>query len=218
MGYTQPQYLMNKSLDADFLIFDLGNVIIDIDYRGSLNRIKQELPEAIHPKVDSFYLTDFHKEYEKGMIDSSQFREEVRSYFEADWTDQKVDLLWNSLLGKIPKERLELIKNLRKIYQVGVLSNTNHIHILGVNEILKTDHGLENFDPIFDWVFLSHEMGLAKPSQEIYDRLVKELHTTADRIIFFDDLSANVKGASEAGINAIHVTGPEVIFDFFKNV
>jgi glucose-1-phosphatase len=207
MGYTQPQYLMNKSLDADFLIFDLGNVIIDIDYRGSLNRIKQELPEAIHPKVDSFYLTDFHKEYEKGMIDSSQFREEVRSYFEADWTDQKVDFLWNSLLGKIPKERLELIKKLRKIYQV-----------LGVNEILKTDHGLENFDPIFDWVFLSHEMGLAKPSLEIYDRLVKELHTTADRIIFFDDLSANVKGASEAGINAIHVTGPEVIFDFFKNV
>ena len=55
---------MNKSLDADFLIFDLGNVIIDIDYRGSLNQIKQELPEVIHPKVDSFYLTDFHKEYE----------------------------------------------------------------------------------------------------------------------------------------------------------
>lgn len=209
---------MNKSLDADFLIFDLGNVIIDIDYRGSLNRIKQELPEAIHAKVDDFYRTDFHKQYEKGLIDSSRFRDEVRTYFEADWTDQKVDFLWNSLLGKIPAERLELVKKLRTIYQVGVLSNTNHIHILKVNEILKADHGLENFDPIFDWVFLSHEMGLAKPSLEIYERLVKELHTTADRVIFFDDLPANVKGATEAGIQTIHVTGPEVIFDFFKNV
>lgn len=209
---------MNKSLDADFLIFDLGNVIIDIDYRGSINRIKQELPEGLHPKVDGFYLTDFHKEYEKGKIDSTQFRDEVRGYFEANWDDQKVDFLWNSLLGKIPAERLELIKKLRKNYQVGVLSNTNHIHILGVNEILKADHGLENFDPIFDWVFLSHEMGLAKPSLEIYDRMVNELHTTSDRVIFFDDLHANVKGASEVGIQAIHVTGPEVIFDFFKNV
>lgn len=209
---------MNKSLDADFLIFDLGNVIIDIDYRGSLIQIKRELPEEIHSKVDSFYLTDFHREYEKGMIDSSQFRDEVRSYFEADWTDQKVDFLWNSLLGKIPKERLELVKKLRKNYQVGVLSNTNHIHILGVNEILKADHGLENFDPIFDWVFLSHEMGLAKPSLEIYELLVKELHTTPDRVIFFDDMAANVAGAREAGIRAIQVTGPEVIFDFFKDV
>jgi putative hydrolase of the HAD superfamily len=209
---------MKKSLDADFLIFDLGNVIIDIDYQGSLSRIKQELPEAIHSKVDNFYRTDFHREYEMGMIDSASFRAEVRTYFEADWEDQKVDFLWNSLLGKIPAERIELIKKLRKTYQVGVLSNTNHIHILKVNEILKADHGLENFDPIFDWVFLSHEMGLAKPSLEIYERLVNELHTTPDRVIFFDDLPANIGGASEAGIRAIHVTGPEVIFDFFKDV
>jgi len=217
-GYSQPQFRMKKTLDADFLIFDLGNVIIDIDYHGSINRIKEELPELIHPKVDTFYLTDFHKEYEKGLIDSSQFRNEVRTYFQADWEDQKVDFLWNSLLGKIPTERLELVKKLRSIYQVGVLSNTNLIHILGVNEILKADHGLENFDPIFDWVFLSHEMGLAKPSPEIFERLVQELHTTPERIIFFDDLAANVKGAHDYGIQAVHVTGPEVIFDFFKDV
>jgi putative hydrolase of the HAD superfamily len=61
-------------------------------------------------------------------------------------------------------------------------------------------------------------MGLAKPSIEIYDRLVNELHTTPDRVIFFDDMLANVNGANEAGIQAIHVTGPEVIFEFFKNV
>lgn len=217
-GYSQPQIRMKKTLDADFLIFDLGNVIIDIDYRGSINRIKQELPESIHSKVDTFYLTDFHKEYEKGRINSSQFRDEVRSYFGVDWEDQKVDFLWNSLLGKIPEERLKLVKKLRENFQVGVLSNTNLIHILGVNEILKADHGLDNFDPIFDWVFLSHEMGLSKPSQEIYEKMVNELHTTADRVIFFDDLVANVNGAREVGIQAVHVTGPQVIFDYFKDV
>ncbi len=209
---------MKKTLDADFLIFDLGNVIVDIDYQGSISKIKQELPESIHSKVDLFYLTDFHKEYEKGRIDSGEFRNEVRAYFQADWEDKKVDSLWNSLLGNIPKERLELVEKLRKSYQVGVLSNTNAIHIQGVNEILKANHGLENFDPVFDWLFLSHEMGLAKPSLEIYEQLVKDLHTTADRVIFFDDLAANVKGASDFGIQAIHVTNPQVIFDFFKDV
>jgi putative hydrolase of the HAD superfamily len=209
---------MNNAHDADFLIFDLGNVIIDIDYPKALQRIKEEVSSEYHDKVNTFYLTDFHKDYEKGKIDSSTFRDEVKSYFQQDWTDEKVDELWNSLLLKIPSERLELISKLRKNFQVGILSNTNLIHIQAVNRILQNDHGLENFDPIFDWVFLSHEMGLAKPSADIYEKMLVDLDTSADRVVFFDDLIANVEGAKAVGIRAVHVTGPDVIFEYFKNV
>lgn len=209
---------MNNALDADFLIFDLGNVIIDLDYPKALQRIKEEISFEFHEKVDGFYLTDFHKDYEKGIIDSGQFRDEVRSYFHQDWKDEKVDELWNLLLLKIPTERLELISKLRENFQVGVLSNTNLIHIHAVNRILQQDHGIENFDPIFDWVFLSHEMGLAKPHAEIYEKMLLDLGTSANRVIFFDDLITNVEGAKAVGIQAVHVTGPEVIFDYFKNV
>jgi putative hydrolase of the HAD superfamily len=61
-------------------------------------------------------------------------------------------------------------------------------------------------------------MGQAKPSPEIYEQMLAELGTTADRVIFFDDLEANVKGAASVGIRAIQVTGPNVIFDFFGHV
>lgn len=209
---------MKNSIDADFLIFDLGNVIIDIDYQRSLKLIKSLLPNSFHLKVDSFYATDFHKDYEKGLIDSPSFRNEVRNYFEQDWEDHKVDELWNSLLGKIPKERLELVSKLKQSYQVGVLSNTNEIHINAVHGMLETDFGMMRFEPLFDRVFYSHEMGLAKPSQEIYHKMLDELGTSADRVVFFDDLEANVKGAASVGIQAVHVTGPNVVFDFFGNV
>jgi len=209
---------MKKTPDADFLIFDLGNVIIDIDYQRSLSLIRQEVPSNLHHLVDDFYKTDFHYAYEKGLIDSVSFRTEVRNYFDQDWEDEKIDSLWNSLLGKIPTERLELVNRVRKHYQVGVLSNTNMIHILAVNDILKRDHGLANFDPVFDWVFLSHEMGLAKPQPEIYHKMITDLGTSPERVVFFDDLEQNVQSASEIGIQAIHVTGPEVIFDYLKHV
>lgn len=209
---------MKKTPDADFLIFDLGNVIIDIDYQKAIRLIKNELPESHHDKVDQLYQTPFHLDYERGWIDSMTFRQAVREYFEQNWSDDKVDELWNNLLGKIPAPRLELIKKLRQYYQVGVLSNTNLIHIHAVNDILERDHGLKNFDPVFDWVFFSHEMGLAKPQPEIYEKMLTDLGTSSDRVVFFDDLQANVQGASALGIHAVHVHGPEVIFDFFKDV
>lgn len=209
---------MKKAIDADFLIFDLGNVIIDIDYQRSLNLIKSILPSSYNSKVESFYATDFHKAYEKGLIDSPTFRNEVRNYLEQDWEDDKVDALWNSLLGKIPKERLDLVSKLKQSFQVGVLSNTNPIHMDAVHGMLKNDFGMERFEQLFDRVFYSHEMGLAKPTKEIYHKMLDELGVKADRVVFFDDLEANVAGAKSVGIQAIHVTGPNVIFDFFRHV
>jgi len=209
---------MKNAIDADFLIFDLGNVIIDIDYRQSLNLIKSLLPNSFDLKVDSFYSTDFHKAYEKGEIDSPTFRNEVRNYFQQNWDDKKVDELWNSLLGEIPKERLDLVSTLKQSYQVGVLSNTNEIHIDAVYKMLEKDFGINRFEQLFDRVFYSHEMGLAKPSQEIYYKMLEELGTSANRVVFFDDLEANVRGAASVGIQAVHVTGPNVIFDFFRHV
>jgi putative hydrolase of the HAD superfamily len=101
---------------------------------------------------------------------------------------------------------------------VGILSNTNEIHIEAVYAQLQAQHGMDNFDPLFDWVFYSHEMGLAKPNQDIYRQLLLELGTTADRVLFFDDLQANVAGAASVGIQAIQVMAPNTLIDFFGDV
>ncbi|WP_026950159.1 HAD family hydrolase [Algoriphagus mannitolivorans] len=209
---------MSKQISADFLIFDLGNVIIDIDYQRSLNHIKSLVSNTLHDRVDYFYLTDFHKEYEKGKMDSPAFRRNVNEYFGQNWSDSEVDLLWNSLLGNIPPSRIELIQKLKNKYQIGILSNTNAIHIDAVNEMLQKDFGVDSFHQLVDHVFYSHEMGLAKPQQEIYQTMLEQLSTKGDKVIFFDDLEANVLGAKSCGITAIQVTGPEVIFDYFKHV
>lgn len=209
---------MKNVPDADFLIFDLGNVIVDIDYQKSLDLIKKELPDYHHHKVDQFYLTEFHKKYEKGEINSEKFREEVRDYFEKDWNDEKVDDIWNSLLKNIPAERIDLISKLKDKYRLGILSNTNEIHIEAVYKMLRKDFQLDNFDPLFQYVFYSHEMGMSKPSPEIYLSMVEQLGTKPERVVFFDDLEANVKGANSIGIQAVHVTGPQIIFDYLKHV
>lgn len=209
---------MKNRPDVDFVIFDLGNVLIDIDYHKSMDLIKAALPTSMHAKVDTCYAAEFHKAYEKGKLSSAEFRQEFRHYFQTNWSDAEVDYYWNSLLGSIPAHRLDLVRQLKDQYQVGILSNTNEIHIEAVYAQLQAEHNLTNFDPLFDWVFYSHEMGLAKPNQDIYQQLLLELGTTANRVLFFDDLKANVDGAASIGIQAVQVTEPTTIFDFFGNV
>jgi putative hydrolase of the HAD superfamily len=77
---------------------------------------------------------------------------------------------------------------------------------------------MPNFYPLFDRVFYSQEMGLAKPSAAIYQQLLLDLDTLPSRVLFFDDLLANVEGAAAVGIQAVQVTGPNTIFDFFGDV
>ena len=84
--------------------------------------------------------------------------------------------------------------------------------------MLRKDFGMDSFHQLTEHVFYSHEMGLAKPQLEIYQTMLDHLNTTGDKVIFFDDLEANVLGAKACGIEAIQVTSPEVIFDYFKHV
>jgi epoxide hydrolase-like predicted phosphatase len=204
--------------DVDYVIFDLGNVLIDIDYNRAMNLMKEALPKRLHQRVDTCYAAEFHKAYERGEMDSPSFRNAFRAYFEQTWSDSEVDYLWNSLLGELPAYRLDLVRRLKSTYQVGILSNTNEIHINAVHALLQSEHGMANFYPLFDRVFYSQEMGLAKPSRAIYQQLLLELGANPSRVLFFDDLLANVEGAAAVGIQAVQVTGPNTIFDFFGDV
>jgi len=204
--------------DLEVIVFDLGNVLIDIDYAQAMSTIKSALPAPLHPKVDQCYAAEFHKAYERGEIDSPSFRNAFRDYFEQDWSDNEVDALWNSLLGSLPAYRLDLVRKLKSHHQVAILSNTNEIHIQAVEVVLAQEYGMDNFSSLFDWVFYSHQVGLAKPDRAIYQHLVDTVGVDPSQILFFDDLSANVDGAAAVGIPSIRVEGPHTLLDFFADV
>ncbi|MGY6741210.1 MAG: HAD family hydrolase [Cecembia sp.] len=201
--------------NVDFFIFDLGNVIIDIDYDFSINELKKILPEHKHDLTSQFFPSQFHKDYEKGLISSAEFRNEVRRLYQEDWTDDQIDHVWNSLLRTIPQERIDLVNTLKSDFGTGILSNTNAIHIDKMGEILQSQHGEKSVYELCHHAFLSHEMGLAKPDEAIYEAVLDVIKLPAHKVLFFDDLEANIKGAKNVGLQVQHITHSKGLVEFF---
>src|SRR5690606_17022664 len=145
------------SNNIENLIFDMGNVIIDIDISLTIKELKNGLAENEFLLADDFMKSSLHTDFESGAINEKEFRNGIRMAFNKEWEDEWIDKVWNTLLLTIPKERVELLKALKKDYNLYLLSNTNSIHFKVVEEIFRQDHPEHTFLGLFDRVFLSHE-------------------------------------------------------------
>ncbi|MFT4031424.1 MAG: HAD family phosphatase [Siphonobacter sp.] len=183
------------------LIFDMGNVIIDIDVPRTYRAFAQMAGISEEEATRLFHEKAFFHQFEIGKIGETDFRDLLRKEFNTSWTDEEIDAAWCELLLDMPKERLERIEALRKNYRVFLLSNTNSIH---VQEIVRRaeKHGYD-FLSMFEIPFLSYEMGFMKPNPEFYRQCLQKGGLDATESIFIDDNADNIEAAKTVGISTI---------------
>jgi len=101
----------------------------------------------------------------------------------------------------IPAENINTLKRLKENgLKLGLLSNAD------VMEIAMWDKS--PIAGLFDSTVFSCFVGYAKPDREIYNISMKELGVTAEESVFIGDGGSNeLKGAKEAGITTIMITG-----------
>jgi 2-haloacid dehalogenase len=63
----------------------------------------------------------------------------------------------------------------------------------------------------FRGVVVSGRIGLVKPDRAIYAHAIERFGLAPERTVFIDDSAKNVAGAAEAGLRAVHYTGPEAL-------
>ncbi|MBO0935496.1 HAD family phosphatase [Fibrella sp. HMF5335] len=204
------------------LIFDLGDVIIPIDLRAPLRNFAMLANMA---EADAEALWKQHgiwQQHETGLIDDDTFRAAVREIMgnrpntPAHWADEVIDTAWNSVLLDLPVERIDRIRELASRYRVFMLSNTNAIHIREVNRRLVS-LGQPTLEEIFERVFYSHELKMAKPSPDIFQHVLGEAGLVAEETAFFDDNAGNIRAAAALGIQAVHVVPPKTMLDYLQD-
>lgn len=69
------------------------------------------------------------------------------------------------------------------------------------------EHWRRMVDPAhFDDVLLSFQLGMRKPSRQIFELALRRSGTRPDETVFVDDIAGNCAGARAVGLTAIHFT------------
>ena len=180
------------------LIFDLGNVIVELDVNRSVKCFGSEIYAVFSDKMKTEFVELAHK-FERGEVSSDYFRKMVSQMYEIEISDEKFDECWCAMIKTIPDNRKKMLRELKKKYKVIALSNINEIHY----DFLLKSNFWEAY--LFEKVYFSHLLGMRKPEIEIYEYVLTENDMKPEETLFFDDLKENVEAAKKLGINSILV-------------
>jgi len=208
-----------NSGDFKSIIFDLGGVIINIDY----SLTSQAFAKLGLPHFDALFSqakqNPMFDQYEKGRIPSSEFRNELRNYLGHSTDDATIDKAWNAMLLDIPAERLQLLKRVKATHRTFLLSNTNDIHVETINAYLQKNFGIPDLSGYFDKLYLSYKVGMRKPDKEIFELVLSENDLKPHETLFIDDSVQHVEAAKKLGIQAYLLdVKKESILDLFEDI
>jgi glucose-1-phosphatase len=148
-------FIPYNNLNIKNIIFDLGGVILDIDYKKTLDEFKNLGFENIESIFTQPSQVELFNKFDCGLISAQEFRDEIRKRLNSDLSDKQIDNAWNALLLSWNLNRLNLLDELKKYYHVFLLSNTSIIHSDLYNKQLVELTGGRNLKAFFEKVYYS---------------------------------------------------------------
>ena len=180
------------------VFFDIGGVLLNIHPEHTVNHISNivKMPENDVRKLFPF---EAHYQYEKGQITDQEFYTAVHQRLPRGKfiSEDEFWVAWRKLVGEETGESKLLIE-LKKNFQVWLLSNTNARHI--ENGVSSTF----SFFQEIDGAIYSYQVGSRKPEPNIFLQALQKADTKAEQALFIDDFIENIEQAKSMGFQTIH--------------
>ncbi len=199
------------------IIFDLGKVLLNLDFNASVVAFqKLGLKTDVLDNKQAYSDPVFY-ELEVGKVTPKEFCNRVRKVLNNQYaTDLQIEDAWYSMILDVPANRVKVVQELSKSYNVYLFSNTNQIHIERLHRAFKAEHGID-FPSLFVKDYYSHEIHERKPDLSSYQKVIELSGINPEESIFIDDLEKNIIGAQQSGLKTFWLKeGMEMtdIFDF----
>lgn len=181
------------------IVFDVGGVFIGLDVARRNAALEAGGRWQSAGMVDQA-LAEANKQFRLGQIDEDDYLNRVSHIY--GLTVSQVLAAETALLTGVLHEMAAHARGLRGRHRMVCLSNTHAVHWRHIiEELLGPD--------FFDACYLSHEMGMEKPAEDIYLALQAREEVAPHQIIFVDDTLENIRAARRLGWESIHHRAPD---------
>lgn len=201
--------------DFPNIIFDLGGVILNIDYHRTIRAFEALGMKHFNSTYSQLHQSVLFDAFERGEVSAKDFRDALRPQLNDGLSDAEIDAAWNAMLLDLPSERIRLLQSLTAQKRIFLLSNTNRIHVEAFERDIEARYSADVFHTCFEQVYYSCDVGMRKPEERIF-KMVAERHALKlDETLFIDDSPQHIEGARKSGLHAHHLTDGETILDLF---
>ncbi len=197
------------------LIFDLGNVLLPIDFNAPVKAFQDLGIKDFHTMYGKMSQVDLFDRLETGKISDVEFRNEIRALLGFHIADDEIDKAWNSILLEFRPTVFDMLRKLKNKYRLFLLSNTNVIHARGYESQLSETFNINALASFFEKAYYSHEVGMRKPDREIFEFVLSDANITAADTMFIDDNIDNINTAAAMGFKVHHMLPTEKVENLF---
>lgn len=198
---------MENYFETKVVLFDLGRVLMHIDFDAFPNGLGLITPEQRAPYDAP--LKPFIRLYEEGKMTTEEFLDGLYAIFDCRFPQEQILESFNDIIMEDNASILPFVNTVRSKYDVAILSNTCECHWDKVRHLSSTVK-------LFPHIFTSFELGVMKPDRRVYDAVCASLNVAPHQILFIDDLAENVQGAIDAGMYGIVYSSSEQLSKDFS--
>ena len=194
-----------------WFIFDLGNVVVKLDYRRVIANICADASLGGAELVALLEQPGGYRDLERGKLSFSDLHRWLseRAGYHGDL--ERLRAIWTDFFaGPIPGIE-NVLERVRREYRLAYLSNSNEVHAESIPRVFA-----HLFRPGEPFIF-SHEQGCAKPDALIFTRALEILDTQPSRCLYVDDLQENVDAAAAVGMNAFLFHSSELLLETLES-
>jgi glucose-1-phosphatase len=207
----KPERFFNNMAATKNIIFDLGGVLLDIDYQKTIAAFEKLGLKNFETMFSQFKADELFEKLETGHVSEADFYAAIKRRAEIQLTNEEIDNAWNALILNFRRESLQLLEKLSSGYKLYLLSNTNSIHLKYFKKSFIKETGKPLLDAYFVKAWYSNEIGLRKPGAQIFEFVLQDENLTAAETLFIDDTLINIETAQKLGFKTHHLLPTERI-------
>ena len=206
---------MNQTHRPKAVVFDLGNVLLDFDYRRTVKKVREHC-RLVKDRSDLELLkliggSDLFQKFEHGLISPEEFFADVQTQTGYSGTLDEFGECFGDIFDEVPA-MLKWNEELRaKKIPRYILSNTNDLSIRFIKKRFP-------FFNEFDGYVLSYEHRVMKPQTRIYELIEEIAGHRGNDLFYIDDRDENIQAAAARGWQAVHHVNPSQTLEIARSV